>query len=121
MIVSVGRFNYGGHCKNQHVILRVFKKLISERPGLEDWKLRLMVVLTMQTVIQRITMRMYSRCLMAILRLVTCQMSIHSLFWILTVLRLYVTQLVFSQTVMKILKKLSILGFLYSKLSKKRM
>lgn len=39
IILSVGRFNYSGHCKNHHLTAKVFKRLSSERKINEEWKL----------------------------------------------------------------------------------
>ncbi len=39
IIFSVGRFNYDGHCKNQHLIANMFKNLLSNRFISSDWKL----------------------------------------------------------------------------------
>jgi len=39
IILSVGRFFSGGHCKNQLEIVKVFTQLISEYPEAHDWKL----------------------------------------------------------------------------------
>ena len=37
--LSVGRFNYMGHCKNQHLIIQAFNKAICQFDGGKDWKL----------------------------------------------------------------------------------
>jgi GT2 family glycosyltransferase len=42
LIISVGRFDYGGHCKNQHLIIKAFIKTINRSPELADWRLRIM-------------------------------------------------------------------------------
>jgi len=42
LIISIGRYNYGGHCKNQHIIANAFKKLLEINPDLQCWRLRLM-------------------------------------------------------------------------------
>lgn len=39
IILSVGRFFSGGHCKNQHTLIQVFRDLCKH--GLKDWKLYL--------------------------------------------------------------------------------
>ena len=41
VILNVGRFNYGGHCKNQHLILAAFIALRKTGALGEDWSLRL--------------------------------------------------------------------------------
>lgn len=38
-ILNVGRFNLQGHCKNQHLIARAFKNLISNKKISEEWQL----------------------------------------------------------------------------------
>ena len=38
-ILNVGRFNLQGHCKNQHLIARSFKKLILNKEISEEWQL----------------------------------------------------------------------------------
>ena len=42
LIISVGRYNYSGHCKNQHLIVRTFVDLLKVEPKLCDWRLRIM-------------------------------------------------------------------------------
>jgi GT2 family glycosyltransferase len=41
MILNVGRFNYGGHCKNQHLIVHAFVSLVDAGLLSRDWTLRL--------------------------------------------------------------------------------
>lgn len=39
ILLTVGRFNYAGHCKNQHLIANAFKELTSNGIIPSDWKL----------------------------------------------------------------------------------
>jgi glycosyltransferase involved in cell wall biosynthesis len=39
VILSVGRFFTGGHCKNQLKIVQVFKQVVTNNPEMSDWKL----------------------------------------------------------------------------------
>ncbi len=39
LILSIGRFNYNGHCKNQHIIARVFARLYEKGIVSKQWKL----------------------------------------------------------------------------------
>ena len=41
-IISVGRFTYEGHCKNHHLVLDAYKRMIDAEPALGEWKLRLL-------------------------------------------------------------------------------
>lgn len=42
LILSVGRYNYSGHCKNQHLIIKAFAEVLYEHPELSEWQLRVM-------------------------------------------------------------------------------
>lgn len=42
LIISIGRYNFGGHCKNQHIVVGAFKSLVENRKDLSHWKLRCM-------------------------------------------------------------------------------
>lgn len=37
--LSVGRFNYMGHCKNQHLIIKAFNQAINKFDGGQEWQL----------------------------------------------------------------------------------
>ena len=39
IFLSVGRFNYMGHCKNQHLIIKAFNQAISKFNGGQGWRL----------------------------------------------------------------------------------
>ena len=38
-LLNVGRFNLQGHCKNQHLIARAFKKLVLNKEISDEWQL----------------------------------------------------------------------------------
>ncbi len=38
-ILNIGRFNLEGHCKNQHLISKIFRKLLSENKISDEWQL----------------------------------------------------------------------------------
>ncbi len=40
-ILSVGRFDYDGHCKNHHKILQAFRDILDANPDLCDWEIYL--------------------------------------------------------------------------------
>ncbi len=42
LIISVGRYNHGGHCKNQQHMIKAFIEVVKENPELSDWRLRVM-------------------------------------------------------------------------------
>ena len=39
ILLSVGRFFAGGHCKNQLEIVKIFKQIIADHPETKEWKL----------------------------------------------------------------------------------
>lgn len=41
LLLSVGRFTYGGHCKNHHLVVAAFRELVAEGRISSDWRLEI--------------------------------------------------------------------------------
>lgn len=41
-IITVGRFTYEGHCKNHHLVLDTYKRMVDAEPALARWRLRIL-------------------------------------------------------------------------------